>query len=228
MQMNVQKARIVAAAVIAAAVESVLFIVSPRTGLTVAAYIFLLADTAIATAMLWQIANGGISGYLANAAMVLALKSWLALSAIICIAIPVFEASGLFAMPVKWFCAIQCLPFAAMGLTALAVGAGAKEIEDVRAGREEVTDSWRTLRVDIEGIAVNAPSEIRQEVEAVSDAMRYASPISLSGRKESAIGADIATLRILVGEGKSDEARKLCAEIVAKVKERSMRQKLSQ
>ncbi len=225
--MNVQKTRIIAAAVIAAAVASVLFIVTPRTALTVAAYIFLLADTAIAAAMLWQIADGGLSRYLANAAMALALKSWLALSAILCIALPVLEATGLFSMSVKWFCAIQCLPFSAMGLTALAIGASGDEIERVGKSRKGATGNWKAFRVDIESIAANAPSEIRGEVEAVRDAMRYASPMMSLGDIELDIGHDVIELYTLVNKSRFDEARKLCAEIMAKVKERSIRQKLS-
>ena len=225
--MNAQKARIVAAAVIAVAIASILFLVSARTALTVSAYIFLLADTAIATAMLWQIADGGLSRYLANAAMALALKSWLALSVLLCIALPVLDATGLFSMPVKWFCAIQCLPFAAMGLTALAIGAGSDEIERVRKSRKGATGNWKAFRADIESIAANAPSEIRGEVEAVRDAMRYASPMMSSGDIELDIGHDVIELGTLVNESRFDEARKLCVEITAKVKERSIRQKLS-
>ena len=225
--MNVQKTRIIAAAVIAAAVASVLFIVSPRTALAVAAYIFLLADTAIAAAMLWQIADGGLSRYLANAAMALALKSWLSLSVLLCVALPVLEATGLFSMPVKWFCAIQCLPFAAMGLTALAIGAGSDEIERVEKSRKGATGNWKAFREDIENIAANAPSEIRREVEGVRDAMRYANPMMSSGDIELDIGHDVIELYALVNKDRFDEARKLCAEITAKVKERSIRQKLS-
>ncbi len=225
--MNAQKARIIAAAVIAAAVASVLFIVSQHTALTVSAYIFLLADTAIATAMLWQIADGGLSRYLANAAMAFALKSWLALSVLLCIALPVLETVGLFSMPVKWFCAIQCFPFAAMGLTALAIGASGDEIERVGKSRKGATGNWKALRADIENIAANAPSAIRREVEEVRDAMRYASPMMSSGDYDLDIGHTVIELSILVNKSRFDEVRKLCAEITAKVNERSIRQKLS-
>jgi hypothetical protein len=224
--MNVQKARIVAAAVIAASVASVLFIVSQKTDLATASYIFLLADTAIASAMLWQTAAGKTGKYLANAAMALALKSGLALSVAVCIAFPILEVVGLFAMSVKWFCVIQCLIFAAMGLTALAIGAGGDEISRIGNSREAATGNWKTLRADIETMAVTAPQEIRREIEEVRDAMRYANPMMSSGGHEMIIGHDLIELRSRVDEGRFDEARQLCADITAKVKERSIRQKL--
>ncbi len=225
--MIVQKARIVAAAVIAASVASVLFIVSQKTNLATASYIFLLADTAIASAVLWQTAVGKIGKYLANAAMALALKSGLALSVAVCIAFPILEAVGLFAMPVTWFCVIQCLLFAAMGLTALAISAGGDEIARVGNSREAASGNWKTLRADIESIAANAPSEIRREIEEVRDAMRYANPMMSSSGHEMIIGHDLIELGSLIDERRFDEARQLCADITAKVKERSIRQKLS-
>ncbi len=225
--MNVQKARIVAAAVIVASVASALFIVSQKTLLATASYIFLLAGTAIASAMLWQTAAGKIGKYLANAAMALALKSGLALSVAMCIVFPILEAVGLFAMPVKWFCMIQCFIFAAMGLTALAIGAGGDEISRVGNSREAATGNWKALRADIESIAASAPQEIRREIEEVRDAMRYANPMMSSGDYEMVIGHDLIELGSRVDERRFDEARQLCAEITAKVKERSIRQKLS-
>ncbi len=225
--MNVQKARIVAAAVIVASVASALFIVSQKTLLATASYIFLLADTAIASAMLWQAAAGKIGKYLANAAMALALKSGLALSVAVCIAFPVLEAVGLFAMPVKWFCVIQCFIFAAMGLTALAIGAGGDEISRVGNSRAAATGNWKALRADIESMAASAPQEIRRELEEVRDAMRYANPMLSSGDYELIIGHDLVELKSRVEQRRFDEARQLCADITAKVKERSIRQKLS-
>ena len=224
--MNVQKARIVAATVFAASAASVFFIASQKTLLAIVSYIFLLADTAIASAMLWQTATGKIGKYLANAAMALALKSGLALSVAVCIAFPILEAVGLFAMPVKWFCVIQCLLFAAMGMTALAIGAGGGEISRVGNSREAATGNWKALRADIESIAASAPQEIRREIEEVRDAMRYANPMMSSGDHEMIIGHDLIELGSLIDERRFDEARSLCAKITGMVRERSIRQKL--
>lgn len=223
--MNNRK-RIIAAEIVSIlAVSSVLLIVriSP---LVFAGYVFIVTDIVLAAAMLLQLVDGGMAKYLTNVGMTLALKSALAISAIIAVAVPLCEAVGA-AMPLKWFLVIEIFIYAAAALTSLALGAGQEEIERQERKHFATTVKWKNLRLKIETISSRCPAELKRDVSAARDAIRYADPIE--DPSFAALDHDIATavgnLAALVDDGHHETVPSACAQIVAMVRDRAERKK---
>lgn len=223
--MNNRK-RIIAAEIVSIlAVSSVLLIVriSP---LVFAGYVFIVTDIVLAAAMLLQLVDGGMAKYLTNVGMTLALKSALAISAIIAVAVPLCEAVGA-AMPLKWFLVIEIFIYAAAALTALALGAGQDEIERQERKRFAATVKWKNLRLKIESISSRCPTELRRDVSAARDAIRYADPIEdpSFAALDHDIAAAVGNLAALVDGGHHETVPPACARIVAMVHDRAERKK---
>ena len=125
--MSKQKLRIIAAGLIAIAALTTLLIALPFASLTLAAYLFIVADIILFLATFWQIADSGIGRYLTNAAFVLAIRPWVLVSAALSVIFPVLELASIYSMPIVWFCVIQIFVFAVAGIAMLVIGAGQEE-----------------------------------------------------------------------------------------------------
>ncbi len=224
--MSKQKLRIIAAGLIAIAALTALLIALPFASLTLAAYLFIVADIILFLATFWQIADSGIGRYLTNAAFVLAIRPWVLVSAALSVIFPVLELASIYSMPIVWFCVIQIFVFAVAGIVMLVIGAGQEEIERQQNQKEQATSSWKKLRCDIEAIMARTPAEFKRSVSSVRDAIRFASPVSYPALAslEHTIRADISALGVLI-DGGHDGVEALCRKICDEVKDRSNRLK---
>ena len=224
--MSKQKLRIIAAGLIAIAALTALLIALPFASLTLAAYLFIVADIILFLATFWQIADSGIGRYLTNAAFVLAIRPWVLVSAALSVIFPVLELASIYAMPIVWFCVIQIFVFAVAGIVMLVIGAGQEEIEWQQNQKEQTTSTWKMLRCDIEAIMARTPAEFRRSVGTVRDAIRFASPVSYPALAslEHTIRGDISALGVLI-DGGHDGVEALCMKICEEVKDRSNRLK---
>ena len=225
--MSKQKLRIVAAGLIAIAALTALLIALPFAALTLAAYLFIVADIVLFLATFWQIADSGIGRYLTNAAFVLALRPWVLFSAAISLVFAILELAGIYSIPVVWFCVIQIFVFAIAGIVMLVIGAGQEEIERLQNRKEQTTSAWKILRCDIEAIMARTPAEFKRSVGSVRDAIRFASPVSYPALAslEHAIRSDISALGVLI-DGGHDGVEALCRKICEEVKDRANRLKV--
>ena len=224
--MSKQKLRIIAAGLIAIAALTALLIALPFASLTLAAYLFIVADIILFLATFWQIADSGIGRYLTNAAFVLTIRPWVLVSAALSVIFPVLELASIYSMPIVWFCVIQIFVFAVAGIVMLVIGAGQEEIERQQNQKEQATSSWKKLRCDIEAIMARTPAEFKRSVSSVRDATRFASPVSYPALAslEHTIRADISALGVLI-DGGHDGVEALCRKICDEVKDRSNRLK---
>ena len=224
--MSKQKLRIIAAGLIAIAALTALLIALPFASLTLAAYLFIVADITLFLATFWQIADSGIGRYLTNAAFVLAIRPWVLVSAALSVIFPVLELASIYSMPIVWFCVIQIFVFAVAGIAMLVIGAGQEEIERQQNQKEQTTSTWKMLRCDIEAIMARTPAEFRRSVGTVRDAIRFASPVSYPALAslEHTIRGDISALGVLI-DGGHDGVEALCMKICKEVKDRSNRLK---
>ena len=224
--MSKQKLRIIAAGLIAIAALTALLIALPFASLTLAAYLFIVADIILFLATFWQIADSGIGRYLTNAAFVLAIRPWVLVSAALSVIFPVLELASIYSMPIVWFCVIQIFVFAVAGIAMLVIGAGQEEIERQQNQKEQTTSTWKMLRCDIEAIMARTPAEFRRSVGTVRDAIRFASPVSYPALAslEHTIRGDISALGVLI-DGGHDGVEALCMKICEEVKDRSNRLK---
>jgi hypothetical protein len=224
--MSKQKLRIIAAGLIAIAALTALLIALPFASLTLAAYLFIVADIILFLATFWQIADSGIGRYLTNAAFVLAIRPWVLVSAALSVIFPVLELASIFSMPIVWFCVIQIFVFAIAGIVMLVIGAGQEEIERQQSQKEQTTSAWKMLRCDIEAIMARTPTEFKRSVGTVRDTIRFASPVSYPALAslEHTIRGDISALGVLI-DGGHDGVEALCRKICEEVKDRSNRLK---
>ena len=224
--MSKQKFRIIAAGLIAIAALTALLIALPFASLTLAAYLFIVADIILFLATFWQIADSGVGRYLTNAAFVLAIRPWVLVSAALSVIFPVLELASIYSMPIVWFCVIQIFVFAVAGIAMLVIGAGQEEIERQQNQKEQTTSTWKMLRCDIEAIMARTPAEFRRSVGTVRDAIRFASPVSYPALAslEHTIRGDISALGVLI-DGGHDGVEALCMKICEEVKDRSNRLK---
>ena len=224
--MSKQKLRIIAAGLIAIAALTALLIALPFASLTLAAYLFIVADIILFLATFWQIADSGVGRYLTNAAFVLAIRPWVLVSAALSVIFPVLELASIYSMPIVWFCVIQIFVFAVAGIAMLVIGAGQEEIERQQNQKEQTTSTWKMLRCDIEAIMARTPAEFRRSVGTVRDAIRFASPVSYPALAslEHTIRGDISALGVLI-DGGHDGVEALCMKICEEVKDRSNRLK---
>lgn len=224
--MSKQKLRIIAAGLIAIAALTALLIALPFASLTLAAYLFIVADIILFLATFWQISDSGIGRYLTNAAFVLAIRPWVLVSAALSVIFPVLELASIYSMPIVWFCVIQIFVFAVAGIAMLVIGAGQEEIERQQNQKEQTTSTWKMLRCDIEAIMARTPAEFRRSVGTVRDAIRFASPVSYPALAslEHTIRGDISALGVLI-DGGHDGVEALCMKICEEVKDRSNRLK---
>ena len=224
--MSKQKLRIIAAGLIAIAALTALLIALPFASLTLAAYLFIVADIILFLATFWQVADSGIGRYLTNAAFVLAIRPWVLVSAALSVIFPVLEIASVYSVPIVWFCVIQIFVFAIAGIVMLVIGAGQEEIERQQSQKEQTTSAWKMLRCDIEAIMARTPAEFRRSVGTVRDAIRFASPVSYPALAslEHTIRGDISALGVLI-DGGHDGVEALCMKICEEVKDRSNRLK---
>lgn len=224
--MSKQKLRIVVAGVIAIAALTALLIALPFAALTLAAYLFIVADIVLFLATFWQIADSGMGRYLTNAAFVLALRPWVLISAAISVIFSILGLAAIYSIPVVWFCVVQIFVFAVAGIIMLVIGAGQEEIERQQDRKEQTTSAWKMLRCDTDAIMSRTPAELKHSVGSVRDAIRYASPVSYPALAslEHAIRSDVSALGVLI-DGGHEGVETLCRKICDEVKDRANRLK---
>ena len=223
--MNNRK-RIIAAEIVSIAAVTALLLVVPMTPLVYAGYVFVVMDILLAMFMLLQLVDGGLAKYLTNVAMALALKSALAISALVAVAVPICEAFGA-VLPLKWFIVIEIFIYAGAALTALVIGAGQDEIERQEQKKFISTAKWKNLRAKAEAMASRCPVEVKRDVTSVRDAIRYSDPVTTQpfAAMDGKIAAAVGDLAILIEDGHFETVPAVCARIVAMVRDRAERKK---
>ena len=220
--------RIAAAFVIGILVLTAVFIVLPKTGLVITAYLFSLLAPTFLLIVFWRLASGTKQHYITDAAFPIQAFRYTCCN-LACSVIFVFlEQINLWKIPVGVFALLQIIIVAVFTWLILAMDAGQEEILLVEERVRKKTFDWKLLQADIETIKGDAPAEYRKDIQAVIDAVRYADPMTCPevADIEEAIRDNVLLLENKIQNGTADEVAILCAKIQKQIKNRNNRIRL--
>jgi len=228
MSLNQNNRRLAFAAVIALLVLTAIFLLLEKTPLVIAAYCFGQVGVAELAVTLLLLSGANKGNYITRAAFPLVAWNYfgaeLGLSAVAVL----LEYFGVWVMPVGWFCLLHILLLAFFAWKMLAMDAGQETIEEVGREVKARTLDWKMLRADAEALLGETPEAFKKPVSEVRDAVRYADPMSdpALGEQDAAIAAGLHGLAKQVKTGDADAVRKLCDELLRRIKDRNTRAKM--
>ena len=228
MSLNQNNKRLAFAAVIALLVLTAVFLLLTKTPLVIAAYCFGLVGIAEMVVTLLLLTGAAKGNYITRAAFPFVAWEYL-LSNLGLSTVPVaLGCLGVWSMPVGWFCLLHILLLAFFAWKMLAMDAGQEAIEEVGRDVKARTLDWKMLRADAETLLGEAPEAFKKPVSEVRDAVRYADPMSdpALGEQDAAIAAGLRELAEQVKSGDADAVRKLCDELLRRIKDRNTRAKM--
>lgn len=216
--------RIFLAAIIAVIVFTTpLFLLTPVTGLLIAAYIAALGATAAVTAAMYLAANRKSGMFVTTAGLTLVVWHYGTLNLIYSCVILGLYYSGKWQMPIGWFIFGHIIIAAFYGWKLLAADAGREEIEKTEVKVKESISNWKQLQLKTSSLASQAKPPVKKAVESVKDAVRYADPVSAPqlAEIESAIEANIDSLSRSLQAGEEEKTQQLVNELLLQIKQRS-------
>lgn len=225
--MNGQKMRILAGCLAGFAIVTAIYVLMTKTPIVHFAYFTLMLSVVLSGGTLWMISEGGKKKYFTNLAFPGALVGYLIATIAMAVVFCLLDA-GEISIGLKYYCVLYIIVLALTLWRLLVLGAGQEKILEIEEKTKIQTSSWRVLQADAESILRAAPSDLRSDVSAVRDAIRYGDPMSIPevAEIESSVSADLMMLKTVVAEGNSSEAKALCAKIQNSVKDRATRLKL--
>ena len=224
---NHQK-RILAGTLVGMAIPTAFYLVLPKTPVVHTAYVFLLFSAILTGASLWRFTTGTRNDYLTNLAFPLALKQYLSVTVSFAVIVVLLDLLGTWSMEWTWYAALQVILLCFTAWRLLSIGAGQEEIKCVGENVKAQVTSWKMIQADANAILLSTSGEIRKDVAAVHDAIRYADPISKPEIAviDEAISRDIAELKGLAQAGKVDEVHVLSLQILSEIQDRANRLKV--
>ncbi len=224
---NHQK-RILAGTLVGMAIPTAIYLVLPKTPVVHTAYIFLIFSAVLAGASLWRISTGTRQDYLTNLAFPLALKQYLSVTVTLAVVFTLLDLLGTWSMEWTWYVALQVVFLCFIAWRLLSIGAGQEEIHRVGENIKAQVVSWKMIQADVNAILLSTSGELREDIAAVHDAIRYADPMSKPEivSIDEAISRDIAELKELVQAGKADEVHTLSLQIQNEIQDRANRLKV--
>lgn len=224
--MNNYKSRIALGFVVWAAMVSAVLIAMERTPLGLCAWVALLLAGLLSAASLWRFADGKRNEYLTNLLFPTLLLPGVVISALFSIIVCVLELCG-YVMPVLWFVVIQVIILGVTAFKMLSAGAAQEAILKNEAKVKADTADWKSIRLEMDGIASIAPAGCGRQIKELQELIRYSDPVTNPGvaQLEDGIGKELAVLKHLMGEGDEEKIQAQCASILQSVNERNAKLK---
>lgn len=226
--MNQNQKRIIAAVLVGVAIVSAIYIPLKKDLVVHTAYASLLIAVLLAGASLWQLERKIKEDYITNLAFPLALKSYLAGTAVMAVLFVLLDLTGVWAIPFSWYAALQAIIIGITAWKLLVIGAAQDAILQVGEQVQANVSNWKLILADVDAMLRTVPDDIRRDVSEMRDAIRYADPMSRPEvePQEKEISANLGQLKEALRENKSDEAKKLCARVKDAVADRANRLKI--
>jgi hypothetical protein len=219
--------RLTAGFIIAVLVLTAIFLVLPKTGLVITAYLFSLLAPTFLLLMMWKLATGTKAHYITDAAFVIQATRYVVLN-IACSTIFVVLEQLDMKISVAVLALFHIILIAVFTWRMLAMDAGQEQILVVEEKVRKYTFNWRMLTADVESIKTNAPAEYHKNIQEVIDKIRYADPMSCPeiAEYEEAIKDNVMLLEHKIQNGTPDEVTVLCLKIQKQIADRNNRLKL--
>ncbi len=223
--MNGNEKRILASVLVGIAIPTAIYIVLQKTPVVHFAYTTLILAALFAGASLWKLSQSGRKEYLTNLAFPLALKSYLIATVAMAVVFVALNLTGVWTIGVMYYVALYVILLSLTAWKLFAIGAAQEAIVAVGDKVKAQTTGWKMLQADVDSLLLSAPAELKQELTAVRDAIRYADPRSIPeiAPIDATIASDIASLKTLSASGKVAEAKALCTQIQNSIKDRANR-----
>ena len=223
MNANKNNLRIFLGGVIGVAILTVLFFLLPVDGVLITAYVFALFAVAAMCISLWWTANRSGGEHVTTAAFPVAAYGYASLNIVVSVLIVALKHFDFYALSTGWFCFIHVLIAGFFGWKILAMDAGREMIEEQGAEVIVKTSDWKKLVMKLTAIAAVADAEIKSQVAAVKDAVRYADPMTCSElfEIESAITEKVAELDSAVKAHRNAEILTICQGLLLDIKQRN-------
>ncbi|MBQ7207123.1 MAG: hypothetical protein IJS01_04930 [Lentisphaeria bacterium] len=219
--------RILLGTVTAVIVLTIPLFLLPRDGLLFTAWGFALAGVFAVAGSLYRGANRTHGEYVTTAAFPLAAAGYLSADLLLSVAVILLREQNKYAMPAGWFLFCHALLAGLFVWKLLAMDSGKEKIEEIGVKVEAATSRWRQFRQDASALAVIADAEIRKDVSAVADALRYGDPVSGEHLEEieNAIGEKLRQLADKVKAHRNADVPALCRDLLTDIKIRNEQSK---
>ena len=194
-----------------------------RDGLLFTAWVFALAGVfAVAGTLYWGV-NRTHGEYVTTAAFPLAAAGYLSSDLLLSVAVILLKELDKYTMPAGWFLFCHALLAGLFVWKLLAMDSGKEKIEEIGVKVEASTSRWRQFRQDASALAVIADAEIRKDVSAVADALRYGDPVSTAGLEdiEAAVAEKLRQLADKVKAHRNADVPALCRDLLTDIKIRN-------
>lgn len=215
--------RIFLGGAIGVAILTVLFFLLPRDGVLITAYVFALFAVAVMCISLWWATNRSGGEFVTSAAFPIATYGYVSLNIVVSVLVVALKHFDFYALSTGWFFFIHILIAGIFGWKILAMSAGREMIEERGAEVKARTSNWKNLGLEMTAISAAADAEIKSQVTAVKDAIRYADPMTSDELSdiENTITGKIAELKSAVAAHRNGEIPALCQGLLLDIKQRN-------
>lgn len=213
---------------IAVLVLTALFLLLAKTSLAITAYCFSLLAPVMFFGTLWHTASSSKNKYITNAAFPIQSYSYCTINLIVCGIFVLLDQTGIWSIPAGWFAFIHLILIARFAWRILAMGSGQEIIEQVGEKVQAKVTNWKLIGAKVEAMKSEAPDSCRQSLQDVSDAIRYADPMTHCELEDqdAEIRSLVDRLAVELDESKTDAVAETCRELCRKIKARNTQLKL--
>ena len=226
--MNTYQKKIIAAVVVGIAIISAVYIPIQKDVTVHTAYGTLILAVLVSGASLWQLMKNAARDYITSLAFPFALKAYLVATLGMAVLFVLLDLTNVWTIPLIWYLSLQVI---VIGLTAwklLALGAAQDAILQVGAQAGGNVSKWKLIQADVDTVLQSSPADMKKDITALRDAIRYADPMSKPEVKaqEEEIAAGIDKLKAIVAAHKAEEASALCKTLQNAISDRANRLKI--
>lgn len=207
----------------AAALLTIPLILLACDGILITAYIFSLAGLFTIAGTLLHISNRQGGEYVVSSAFPLASVKYFILQLLLSMIILLLSLFNVVKLPLGWFIFLQTLLAVFFIWKLLAMDSGKEYIEAVGTKVKIRISRWKDFALRVSTLLPIADQEVKKDISAVYDALRYADPMSDERLNdiENAIDKKIIQLSDKVKCKNNQETVDLCQQLLTDIKIRN-------
>ena len=215
--------RIFAGTIIGVILLTIPIFLLPPSGVLTVSWIFSLgALLTLSGTLFWGNHRSG-GEYVTTAAFPLAAVKYFIVELLFSIIMVFLCTRQLWVMPTGWYLFIHALLAGFFIWQLLAMDAGREMIENTGTAVEVKSSNWKELTLRVSILSTSAVPEVKKDISAVYEALRYSDPITDERLKdmENTISGKIGQISELISGGKYSEVPELCRQLLTDIKNRN-------
>lgn len=228
-----KKQHVLVLGVLLAALAALLFAILPITANLIVACVFWLIGIVFLIVSVYALGARDKS-LIMELPLFIKARRYFILTATISAVVLLLENLGIFTLPFVFHLIVQIAAVLIVGVGVIMLNLSKSHIKAVGAKAADARNTLMVLVADVNALKVKAdelPADIRPKIKKtitdVSDALRYADPISTPavGELDEKIVAEVAEFKQAVSTRQVDEALNHAKALLANIKERNERNK---